>query len=62
MTAESRNENKCDHHWVSKHKPGHIVYWVTQCSICHEIDWNDLDFEIRKWLENLIERALPDVP
>ena len=38
----------CEHHWVSGHEPGHIVYWVRVCSICRHVDWDDLDREIRQ--------------
>lgn len=36
------------HAWASHHRPGHLVYWVRTCMLCEEIDWDDLDKEIRK--------------
>lgn len=36
----------CDHHWVSEHKPGHRLFWVKTCSVCHEVDWDQLDADI----------------
>jgi hypothetical protein len=36
----------CDHHWISTHQPGHILYWVRVCSVCHEADWDNLDEQI----------------
>ena len=39
---------KCDHAWASEHQPGHALYWVRQCMVCHEVDWDDLDAEIGK--------------
>jgi hypothetical protein len=38
----------CEHHWVSQHKPGHILYWIKVCSICHEVDWDYLDEIIKE--------------
>jgi hypothetical protein len=38
----------CEHHWGSLHEPGHQLYWVRQCTICHAVDWDDLDAEIGK--------------
>jgi hypothetical protein len=43
----------CEHHFVSRHVPGHLVYWVQQCSVCHEINWDDLDREIRSGKRHL---------
>lgn len=40
----------CDHHWVSEHVPGHLLYWVRQCSLCHEVNWDDLDEQVRELL------------
>jgi hypothetical protein len=37
---------KCEHAWASKHVPGHVLYWVRQCMLCHEVDWDDLDTAI----------------
>jgi hypothetical protein len=36
----------CEHAWASKHEPGHLLYWVRQCVLCHAVDWDDLDAEI----------------
>lgn len=30
------------------HQPGHVIYWVKVCSICHEPDWDDLDRSIEE--------------
>ena len=43
----------CEHYWASVHEPGHHLYWIRQCMICHRIDWDDLDEQIQK---------LPDGP
>src|SRR5262249_1629481 len=37
---------ECEHVYASKHQPGHRVYWVRQCMLCHEVDWDDLDREV----------------
>ncbi len=37
---------KCEHAWASKHEPGHLLYWIRQCMLCHAVDWDDLDAEI----------------
>lgn len=42
---------ECEHHWVSEHEPNHILYWVRICSQCNQPDWDDLDREIKKLLE-----------
>lgn len=34
------------HAWVSEHRPGHAVYWIRQCSLCHQVDLDDLDHAI----------------
>lgn len=39
---------ECEHAWADRHKPGHLFYWVRQCMLCHEVDWDDLDTEIGK--------------
>jgi hypothetical protein len=31
------------HAWVSEHRPGHAVYWIRQCALCHQVDLDDLD-------------------
>jgi hypothetical protein len=36
----------CEHAWISDHHPGHRLYWVSQCMLCHEADWDDLDKQI----------------
>ncbi len=36
----------CDHVYASKHQPGHLLYWIRQCMVCHEVDWDDLDRDI----------------
>jgi hypothetical protein len=36
----------CQHHWASHHEPGHLLYWIRQCMLCHVADWDDLDAEI----------------
>jgi NTP pyrophosphatase (non-canonical NTP hydrolase) len=41
---------RCDHFWVSKHQPGHLLFWVRQCSLCHEVNWGELDREIAELL------------
>ena len=43
---------KCDHAWAAKHEPGHRLYWVRQCMLCHEVDWDDLDTEIGKLISH----------
>lgn len=46
-TAEAQaTAPRCEHHWTSRHEPGHIVYWVRTCVICGNVDWDDLDREI----------------
>jgi hypothetical protein len=40
---------KCGHAWASKHEPGHLLYWVRQCVLCHAVDWDDLDAEIGRF-------------
>jgi hypothetical protein len=47
----------CDHHWVSEHKPDHLLYWVKICSVCHEPDWGDLDSQIES-LTALMNRSV----
>jgi hypothetical protein len=47
----------CDHHWVSQHSPGHLLYWVKICSVCHEPDWGDLDSQIES-LTALMNRSV----
>ncbi len=47
----------CDHHWVSQHSPGHLLYWVKICSVCHEPDWGDLDSQIES-LTALMTRSV----
>jgi len=42
---------ECEHHWISEHAPGHILYWVRICSQCNQLDWDDLENEIKKLLE-----------
>lgn len=37
----------CEHVYAARHQPGHLVYWVRICMICHKVDWDDLDREIR---------------
>src|SRR5260370_31716714 len=39
---------KCEHAWASKHEPGRLLYWIRQCMLCREVDWDDLDAEISK--------------
>jgi hypothetical protein len=38
--------DECSHVYASIHVPGHLIYWVRQCMLCHEVDWDDLDREI----------------
>ena len=45
-------DGSCDHHWIAMHEPGHILYWVKVCSICHEPDWYDLDQAIMHLMNN----------
>lgn len=45
----------CDHHWIDQHKPGHTLFWVKICSLCHEPDWDDLDREIEKIVQEHIK-------
>lgn len=40
----------CEHSWGSLHEPDHRLYWVRQCTLCHAVDWADLDAEIGKLL------------
>lgn len=47
----------CEHHWASGHEPGHIVYWVKTCTVCHKVDWDDLDYEIRKAVNELLQAS-----
>lgn len=49
--------DECEHHWASSHKPGHILYWVRTCTICHDVDWDDLDREIRQAVAKLLAEA-----
>ena len=44
----------CEHHWASSHEPGHIVYWVRTCTLCHRVDWADLDREVRNAVNELL--------
>ena len=39
---------KCEHARASKHESGHLLYWIRQCMLCREVDWDDLDAEISK--------------
>jgi hypothetical protein len=39
---------ECEHFFVSEHRPGHLIYWVRQCAICHEVDWDNLDEQVRE--------------
>lgn len=41
----------CDHYWASVHEPGHVLFWISQCMLCHRIDWDDLDIQIKTALE-----------
>jgi hypothetical protein len=52
----------CEHHWVSGHEPGHIVYWVKICTICHGVDWDDLDGEIRKAVAERLDADTASLP
>ncbi len=36
----------CDHYWAAVHEPGHRLYWIMQCMLCHRIDWDELDEQI----------------
>jgi hypothetical protein len=36
----------CEHLWSSQHRPGHALYWVRQCMVCHEVDWDAIDAEV----------------
>jgi hypothetical protein len=47
----------CEHHWIAIHQPGHIVYWVRICSVCHNADWDDLDHEIREAVSAALSTA-----
>lgn len=49
-----------EHHWVSTHEPGHILYWVAQCSLCHRVDWDALDGEIRKSVWEMLTATIVD--
>jgi len=51
MPEQASAPEKCDHAWASKHEPGHRLYWVRQCMLCHEVDWDDLDTEIGKLID-----------
>lgn len=46
--------DECEHHWASRHEPAHIVYWVRTCTICHRVDWDDLDREVRLGVAKLL--------
>jgi len=37
---------ECEHHYASIHEPGHRLYWVRQCTLCHRPDWRDLDAQV----------------
>lgn len=37
---------RCEHAFASHHVPRHRLYWVRQCLLCHEVDWDDLDAEV----------------
>jgi len=37
---------RCEHAFASHHVPRHRLYWVRQCLLCHEVDWDDLDTEV----------------
>ena len=41
----------CEHAWKYVHEPGHLIYWVKQCMLCHDVDWHDLDSQIAELIE-----------
>jgi hypothetical protein len=47
---------ECEHLFVSEHRPGHLIYWVRQCCICHEVDWDGLDREVKKLVDKAVSR------
>lgn len=56
------DHDDCEHYWGSTHEPGHIVYWVRTCMICRAVDWDDLDREIRKAVNELLQAATASLP
>jgi hypothetical protein len=41
----------CTHFFTSEHQPGHRIYWVRRCMICHHPDWDNIDEQIDELLK-----------
>ena len=48
MAEQAAEPPVCDHVYASKHQPGHRLYWIRQCMVCHEVDWGALDSDFER--------------
>ena len=49
----AREAFPCEHYWAAEHEPGHLLYFVERCMICHAVNWDALDEELRAYYRNL---------